>query len=159
LQARRQGPKELESAAVTTKTSHHELGASHQEVESSSDRAFGLVFAGVFTLIAVHQAWRGAGWWPMALALAAAFLTLALARPALLAPLNRWWTKLGLLLGAIVAPIVMGIIYFGLITPMAVLARLLGKDFLRLARDPAAPTYWLPRTGEEPTRERLRDQF
>ena len=144
---------------MTKPTGHHEFGASHHEVEGSSDRSFGLVFAVVCTLIAIHQAWRGAGWWPLALALAVGFLVLALTRPALLAPLNRWWTKLGLLLGAIVAPIVMGIIYFGIITPMAVLARLLGKDFLRLARDPAARTYWLPRTGEVPTRERLRDQF
>lgn len=144
---------------MTKTTGHHEFATSHQEVEGSSDRSFGLVFAGFFAFVDVYQGWRGAGWWPVALALAAVFLTLALTRPALLAPLNRWWTRLGLLLGAIVAPVVMGIIYFGLITPMAVLARLLGKDFLRLKADPAARTYWLPRTGDMPARERLRDQF
>jgi hypothetical protein len=76
-----------------------------------------------------------------------------------MAPLNRAWTRLGLLLGAIVAPIVMGVIYFGLITPMALLARLLGKDFLRLKGDPEAATYWLPRQDPRPSPERLRDQF
>ena len=87
------------------------------------------------------------------------FLILALVQPKLLAPLNRAWTRFGLLLGAIVAPIVMGVIYFGLITPMALLARLLGKDFLRLKRDPAAATYWLQRQDPRPSPERLRDQF
>ena len=144
---------------MTKTTSHHEFGESHHEVETSSDRSFGLVFAGFFALIAAYQGWRGATWWPVALGFAGAFLTLALGRPAMLAPFNRWWTKLGLLLGAIVAPIVMGIVYFGLITPLAALARLVGKDFLRLKTDPAARTYWLPRTGDVPGRERLRDQF
>lgn len=144
---------------VTETTSHHEFGASHHEVETSSDRSFGFVFAGFLALVTGYQAWRGASWWPAPLVLAMAFLGFALVRPALLAPLNRAWTKLGLLLGAIVAPIVMGVVYFGVITPMALIARLLGKDFLRLARDPAAATYWLPRTGEPPGRERLRDQF
>lgn len=144
---------------MTKTASHHEFGESHHAVESSSDRSFGLVFAVVFALVGVYQGWRGAAWWPLALGLAAVFLALALGRPAILAPLNRWWTRLGLLLGAIVAPIVMGIIYFGLITPMAAIARLVGKDFLRLKFDPAARTYWLPRTGDVPARERLRDQF
>jgi hypothetical protein len=144
---------------VTKTTSHHEFGASHHEIETASDRSFGLVFAGAFALLAAYQAWRGNAWWPAPLALSAAFLTLALTRPWLLAPLNWAWTRLGLLLGMIVAPIVMGLIYFVVITPMAFVARLLGKDFLRLRRDPAAPTYWLPRQDQQPTAESLRDQF
>ena len=57
-------------------------------------------------------------------------------------------------------PIVMGLVYFGVVTPMAILAHILGKDFLRLRRDPAASTYWVIRQQEqEPAPERLRDQF
>ena len=108
------------------RSDHHEFATSHQEIETSSDRSFGLVFAVVFTLLA----------WP-----------------------NWLWTRFGLLLGAIVAPIVMGIIYFAVFTPMGLIARLVGKDFLRLRRDPSAPTYWLPRQDPQPTPERLRDQF
>src|SRR5262245_11880481 len=141
------------------RSDHHELAASHQEIETSSDRSFGLVFAVVFTLLAGYFGWRAHGWWPALLAPAAAFLILALTRPALLAWPNWLWTRLGLLLGAIVAPIVMGIIYFAVFTPMGLLARLVGKDFLRLRRDPAAPTYWLPRQDPQSTPERLRDQF
>jgi hypothetical protein len=138
---------------------HHEFGSAHHDVETSSDRSFGLVFAGAFTVVAAYLAWKGSTWWPLPLAAAPVFLILALARPALLAPLNRAWSKFGLLLGAIVAPIVMGVIYFGLITPMALLARLLGKDFLRLKRNPEAASYWLPRQDRAPSPERLRDQF
>lgn len=138
---------------------HHEFGASHVEIETSTDRSFGIVFAVFFSLLAAYLSWRGWAWWPLLLVVAAAFLLLALTRPALLAPLNWLWTKLGLLLGMIMAPIVMGLIYFGVVTPMALLARLVGKDFLRLRRDPAAPTYWLPRADQEPKPESLRDQF
>jgi Saxitoxin biosynthesis operon protein SxtJ len=144
---------------VSEASSHHELGALNHHVEGSSDRSFGLVFAAVFALIAAYAAWHGGKWWPIELALSAAFLGVALTRPSLLAPLNRWWTKLGLLLGAIVAPVVMGLVYFGLITPLALIARLVGKDFLRLKREPAARTYWLARTGPPPARDSLRDQF
>jgi hypothetical protein len=145
---------------MTQPASHHEFGAGHDVVETSSDRSFGLVFAAAFSLLAAYLAWHGSGWWPAALAPAPVFLLLALAQPALLAPLNRGWTKVGLTLGAIVAPVVMALVYFAIITPMALLARLLGKDFLRLARDPAASTYWIERkTQDHLEPQRLRDQF
>lgn len=144
---------------MSQRRDHHEFGAGHQEIETSSDRSFGLVFAAVFALLAAYFGWRGHAWWPGLLALAALFLVLALARPSLLAWPNWLWTRLGLLLGAIVAPIVMGIVYFAVFTPMGLIARLVGKDFLRLRRDRAAPTYWLPRRDRQPTPESLRDQF
>ncbi len=144
---------------MTQKGSHHELGTGHH-AETSSDRSFGLVFAAAFALLALYLAWHGNAWWPTVSMPAPLLLLLALTRPALLAPLNRIWTKIGLALGAIVAPVVMAFIYFALITPMAVLARLLGKDFLCLARDPAAPTYWIVRSTQDHLEpERLRDQF
>ncbi|HZT50031.1 MAG TPA: SxtJ family membrane protein [Hyphomicrobiaceae bacterium] len=145
---------------MTQKGSHHELGTGHHAVQTSSDRSFGLVFAAAFALLALYLAWHGNAWWPTASMPAPLLLVIALTRPVLLAPFNRIWTRIGLALGAIVAPVVMAFVYFALITPMAVLARLLGKDFLRLARDPAAPTYWIVRRGQdhfEP--RRLRDQF
>jgi hypothetical protein len=144
---------------MSQRSDHHELGAGHQEIETSSDRSFGLVFAAAFALLAGYFGWRGHAWWPAPLALAAAFLVLALTRPSLLAWPNWLWTRLGLLLGAIVAPIIMAVVYFAVFTPMGLIARLLGKDFLRLRRDPAAATYWLPRQDQQPTPERLRDQF
>jgi hypothetical protein len=140
-------------------TAHHEFGGAHQEIETSSDRSFGLVFAAVFAILAGYSVWNGGAWWPASLAVSAAFLILALMRSRLLTPLNWLWTKFGLLLGAIMAPIVMGIIYFAVITPMGLVARLIGKDFLRLRRDSGAATYWLPRPDQKPEAERFRDQF
>ena len=142
-----------------THASHHEPGTAHQEIESSSDRSFGVTLGGALALLAAYWAWRGNDWWLYALAFALPLLCLALARPGLLAPLNKAWTKLGLVIGAIVAPVVMGLIYFGVITPLAILARLVGKDFLRLESDASAPSYWLAREQREPSAESLRDQF
>src|SRR5688572_20418579 len=103
---------------------HHEFGTGHQVVETSSDRSFGLVFAAAFALIAVLLAWHGNAWWPALLLPAPLFLIFALVRPVVLAPLNKAWMKFGHLLGAVIAPIVMALIYFGFITPMALFARL-----------------------------------
>src|SRR5262245_43362661 len=144
---------------MNQKSNHHEFGGGHQEIETSSDRSFGLVFAAAFALLAGYFGLRGISWWPALLAGAAAFLILALARPALLAWPNWLWTKLGLLLGAIIAPIVMAVVYFAVFTPMGLLAQFFGKDFLRLRRNPEVFTYWLPRQDQQATPDSLRDQF
>jgi hypothetical protein len=142
-----------------TRTAHHEFEGTHQEVEISSDRSFGLVFAAAFALTAGYLAWRGSVWGPAFLAPSAAFLIIALVHASLLAPLNRLWAKFGLLLGAIVAPIIMALIYSIVFTPVGLFARLMGKDFLRLRLDPSVSTYWLPRQEQVPERKRLHDQF
>jgi hypothetical protein len=138
---------------------HHEFGVSHQEIEPSSDRSFGFIMGGTLALMAGFWAWRGNGWWPVPLMICAPFLFLGFARPALLAPLNKGWTRLGLLLGAVVGPIVLAVVFFGIITPLAIIARLSGKDFLRLRHDRAAASYWLPREHQELTHESLHDLF
>jgi hypothetical protein len=81
-------------------------------IETSSDRSFGIVFAVVFAIIGLWPFLFGGmvRWW--SLAIAAAFLAAALIRPAVLAPLNRLWTKFGLLLNGIVSPLVMGLLFF-----------------------------------------------
>jgi len=91
--------------------------------------------------------------------LAAGLLAVALLRPTLLAPLNRLWMKFGLLLAMIINPIVLGILFFLVFTPMAFVARLVGKDFLRLKEQPEAKSYWIVRdpTGPEPAS--MKDQF
>ena len=76
----------------------------------------------------------------------------------MLHPLNRAWTKLGLLLHRIVNPIVMGLIFFGTILPTSLIMRFLAKDPLRLSRDPGAESYWIRRTPG-PAPESMRDQF
>jgi hypothetical protein len=138
---------------------HHDLGQDHSEVESSSDRSFGLVFGAVFFLFAALSMWHETHTWPLYSAIALAFVLIGLWRPALLAPLNRAWTRFGLILGKIVSPIVLGGLFFLVIAPMAIVFRWMGKDLLNLRRDPKATSYWLVRDPPGPTPESINDQF
>jgi Saxitoxin biosynthesis operon protein SxtJ len=139
--------------------STHEDFSRHAEAKGSSDRAFGFVFAIFFSLVGLaplrtHHSVR---WWALTLALL--FLAVALLRPVWLNPFNRLWTKLGLLLGRVVSPIVMGLLFFLVVTPTAFLFRLLGKDPLRLAPEPDASTYWIERRPPGPPPETMANQF
>lgn len=137
----------------------HESFHRPETVKGSSDRAFGLVFAAVFLSVSLwpllHR--EGPRWW--ALAIAAAFSFVALVRPALLAGLNRRWIKLGTLLGNVVSPIALGILFFIVFVPLAALLRLRGKDPLRLKRDPGAASYWIAREPPGPPPDSMTNQF
>ena len=138
---------------------HHEFGGHAAPAETSSDRSFGLVFAGVFALLAAYNWWHARAAWPLYLAVAFAFLALALLRPNVLSPLNRVWTKLGLVLGMIVSPIVLGLLFFLVVTPVGLLMRLMGKDPLRLRRDSGAGSYWIVREPPGPPGDSMGEQF
>lgn len=137
----------------------HESLARDEEIQGSSDRGFALVFGGFFLLLALHHLITGNSWWPEILAAAAAFFVIAYTQPSLLAPLNRAWTKLGLLLFKVVSPIVLGLLFYLCITPIGLLMRACGKDPLRLKRDPQTSSYWLARDPPGPTAESLKNQF
>ncbi len=139
--------------------STHEDFSRQAKVKGSSDRTFGLVFAVFFALVGLApvRSHRPLRWWALAAALL--FLAVAIARPAWLRPLNRLWIKLGELLGRIVSPIVMGLLFFVVIAPVGALLRLLGKDPLRLAREPDANTYWIERRPPGPPPETMANQF
>jgi hypothetical protein len=138
--------------------SHEDLSR-EQVVEGSTDRAFGLVFAAVFLVIAGWPLLHGEAlrWW--ACLVGAAFALVALAKPMLLARLNRLWTKLGILLGRVVSPIALGILFYAVLTPLGLLMRLAGKDPLRRGRDAGAPSYWQPRTPPGPPPDSMTNQF
>jgi len=121
-------------------------------VRSSSNRAFGVVFAVVFAIVALWPVIGGGAVRIWAAAVAAAFLAVALAWPAALAPLNRAWTAFGLVLHKITNPIIMGLVFFGAVLPTALIMRALGKDPLRLRLDRGAKSYWIEREppGPEP---------
>lgn len=84
---------------------------------------------------------------------------MALVRAAWLAPLNRLWFRFGLLLQRIAHPVVLAIIYFAVVTPTGLVLRALGKDPLRLRRDPDAATYWIRRDPPGPEPESMTRQF
>jgi hypothetical protein len=138
---------------------NHELLDRQLAVEGSSDRSFGFVFAAFFFILAVYPIVHGAGvrWWPMGVALA--FLIAALVRPRVLAPLNRLWFGFGLLLGKVMAPVAMAILFYGVVSPIGFLMRLTGKDVLRLRPQPAETTYWIERTPRGPHPESMKNQF
>lgn len=137
----------------------HETLNRSEKVEGSSNRTLGLVFATVFLIIAVFPLFFGGAlrWW--SLAVAAAFAVVALVLPGVLTPLNRAWTRFGLLLHKIVSPIVLGFLFYIVVTPLGLLMRLLGKDPLRLRWDRQSSTYWIERTPPGPKPETLSDQF
>jgi len=129
------------------------------ELQGSSNRTFGLVLSAFFFLVALGPLWRHHEPRLWALAPVLAFLILSLARPELLAPLNALWMRLGLVLQRIANPIVMGLLFFVTITPIAFVMRLLKKDPLELAWRPDTRSYWIDRRPPGPAPETMKDQF
>lgn len=137
----------------------HEDLRRQSEIKRGSDRALGFVFATFFLIV---------GCWPLinvrppriwAIALALAFLLIALWQPARLASLNRLWTAFGLLLHRLVSPLILGAMFFLVITPFAIIARILGKDSLRIRLDRASDSYWITREPPGPAPDSMRNQF
>ena len=130
-------------------------------VAPPSEKSFGITFAVVAGLLAVWFWWRhdwaAAAW--IALVASATFLGLAFLAPHALRPLNLVWLRFGLLLHKVVNPIIMGLLFFGVITPMGVVMRAFGKDFLRLAKTPGDQTYWVPREAHDPALHSMRNQY
>ncbi len=137
----------------------HERLSGDEHVQVSSDRSFGIVFAVVFTIITLWPVLSGGmpHWWALVVAVVCG--TLALVRPALLAPFNRLWTRFGLLLNKITSPLIMGLLFYGVITPFGLVMRLAGKDPLRLRFDPSAESYWIERVPPGPAPETIKNQF
>lgn len=119
-----------------------------------SDRSFGLTFAAVFALLAGWLAYRGSVYWVASLGASAAFAVLAIAIARVLHPLNVAWMWFGGVLHRIVSPIVLGIIFFGVFTPVALIFKLRGRDALNRKFESAQPSYWVHRTPPGPDAER-----
>lgn len=137
----------------------HEDFSRQEEIQGSSDRNFGLVMGAFFALVGLWPLLgaHGPRWWALATAVALALV--AWLRPVTLAPLNTLWMKLGLLLSRVVTPVVLGLLFFVTVTPIALLMRLLGKDPLRLRRDPDATSYWITRAPPGPQSSSMKNQF
>jgi hypothetical protein len=115
--------------------------------------------AAVFLFLAVVPLLRGRPirWW--GLLTGAAFLFSGLLYPQILGLPNRLWQKLGLVLHAIVSPVVMGLLFYSTVTPIGILFRWLGKDPLRLRLDQNANTYWIERHPPGPAPHTMPRQF
>ena len=127
------------------KGNSHESFESHVPTTMGSERSFGFVVGGILLVIALWPLHAGEQphWWALVPALP--LIALAAIQPSLLAPLNKLWFKLGMLLGRVVSPIVLGIVYFAWITPFALILRLMKKKLLALGFEPQAKSYWIIR--------------
>jgi len=130
-----------------------------EEVKVSSDQSFGIVFALVFLVVGVWVVSGGQskGW--LFFVSAALFLVIAIARPSILGPLNRTWAKFGLLLGQVFNPLLLGAVFFMVVTPIAVVLRLWGKDSLHLKFKPDLKSYWIGRSPAGPKFGSMTKQF
>jgi len=111
----------------------------------SSNRSFGLLFFVVFLILALWPLKNGSNINLYFIVVSAIFLILGLINSKLLFPLNKSWIKLGEILGMIIAPIVMALVYFFILTPISLIVRLFGKDLLGLRFLKKKESYWIKR--------------
>ena len=111
-----------------------------------SNKNFGIVFAAVFLIIGFYPLIIGESIYIWSLIISITFLLLGLTQSKILTPLNKIWFKFGLLLGKIVAPIVMGIVFFFVVTPTGIIMRIFRKDVLNLKKN-ENNSYWIEKTG------------
>ncbi len=125
------------------------------DIKIGSNRSFGIVFFIVFLIIAIYPLLDQGQIRFWSLLLSFLFLILGLVNSFLLSPLNKIWFKFGILLGKIVSPLVMAIIFFLVVTPIGLLMRILNKDLLNLKFN-KKNTYWIEKN--EP-KSKMKNQF
>ena len=125
------------------------------EIKIGSNRSFGIVFFVVFLLIALYPLLKDSDLRIWSLLISFIFLALGLSNSNLLTPLNKLWFKFGLFLGKIISPLIMGFIFFVVVTPIGIIMRLLGKDLLNLKYN-KKKSYWIEKTGPK---SKMKNQF
>ena len=125
------------------------------EIKIGSNRSFGIVFFVVFLLIAFYPLINEEDIRYWSLFISFIFLILGFLNSTILTPLNKIWFKFGILLGKLISPVIMGIIFFFVVTPIGILMRVLKKDLLNL-RVNKNKTYWIEKT--EP-KSKMKNQF
>lgn len=141
------------------KQATHEVFSRDEKIVAGSDRSFGMVMAAALSAVSLLNVWHWGRLWPWTGGLAVLLLATAWVRPSVLHPLNLVWLKFGLLLHRVVNPIVMALLFFGTVWPTGLVMRMMGRDLLRLKREPDAASYWIVRTPPGPSPETMRDQF
>ena len=126
---------------------------------AGSDRSFGMVMTAAFAVISLLNWWHEGHAWRWTIGIVAVFLVATLFYPGVLKPLNQLWLKFGMLLHKVVNPIVMALVFFGTVLPTGLVMRTLGKDLLRLKRQPNVDSYWIERRPPGPVPESMKDQF
>ena len=125
------------------------------EIKIGSNKSFGIVFFIVFLLIAIYPLINNGELRIWSLVVAIIFLILGLINSKVLTPLNKIWFKFGILLGRVISPLIMSIIFFLVVTPTALIMRIIGKDLLSLKFN-NKKSYWIEKTGPK---SKMKDQF
>ena len=125
------------------------------DVKLSSNRSFGIVFFVVFLLIALYPFTYGEELRIWSIIISIIFLILGFLNSKILAPLNKIWFKFGILLGKIISPLIMGIIFFLVVTPIGLIIKLFGKDVLNLKYN-KNKSYWIEKNGPK---SKMKNQF
>ena len=124
-------------------------------IEIGSNRSFGIVFFVVFILIGFYPLLNDGNLNIISILIGIIFLILGILNSRFLTPLNKIWFKFGILLGQIISPVVMGIIFFLVVTPIAFIMRVLGKDVLKLKKN-TDNSYWIKKTD---LKSKMKNQF
>ena len=124
-------------------------------IKISSNRNFGVVFAIFFFIVSMFPLFKDEDIRIWAVIVAIIFLILGLMNSNILTPLNKVWFKFGILLGSFVSPIVMGVVFFTIVTPTSVIMKVLGKNLLNLKKD-NKKTYWIERSK---IKSKMKNQF
>ncbi len=125
------------------------------EIKISSNKSFGVVFFIVFLIVSIYPLINNGELRIWSLITAIIFLILGLINSKVLTPLNKLWFKFGLLLGKVISPLIMGIIFFLVVTPTGLIMRIIGKDQLNLKFN-NKKSYWIEKTGPK---SKMKNQF
>ena len=125
------------------------------DVKISSNRSFGIVFFLVFLLIALYPLMFSGEIRSWSLIISFTFLVLGLLNSKILYPLNKLWFNFGIFLGKLISPLIMGLIFFLVVTPIGLIMRLLGKDVLNLKYNKNR-SYWIKKNGPK---SKMKNQF
>ena len=125
------------------------------KIKIGSNRSFGIVFFIVFFIISLFPLLKGNDIRIWSLLVSLIFLVLGLINSNILSPLNKLWFKFGLLLGNFISPIVMGLVFFLVVTPTGLFMRFIGKDLLNLKKK-NVKSYWIDKTGPK---SKMKNQF
>ena len=125
------------------------------DIKIGSNRSFGIVFFVVFLVVALYPLINSEDIRIWSLVISLIFLALGLLNSKFLTPLNKLWFKFGLILGKVVSPVIMGIIFFLVVTPIAFTMRIIGKDLLNLKFN-KNKSYWIEKAGPK---SKMKNQF
>ena len=125
------------------------------QLKVSSNKSFGIVFFIFFLLVSLYPLLKNENIRIWSLIIALIFLVLGLFNSKILSPLNQLWFKFGLILGKIISPVIMGIIFFGVVTPIGVLMKILNKDLLSLKFN-KEKSYWIEKNS---IKSKMKNQF